>query len=173
MEFLGRIASALTSALESIYGGTIVVRPAKEPTIATAQSVKSIAVATSVKSLAFPVDPDGVVMDVDVLEFTQFETGPVTIRITGEDGIPEDLSTVQSAKFNVRGKYGALLVDHVDVTGRTSNGQFVWTRQASHTAAAGRFTGQLEIVRANGSRGELPTDGLPIVIKPAVAPIGT
>lgn len=148
------------------------VRPATEPTVATATSVASVATVSSVKSIAHPVDPDGVVMDVSTLEFTQGETGPVTIYVGGEDGIPEDLSTVQSAKWNLRAKNGRIIVKRVDVTGKTSGGHFVWTRLDADVARAGEYVGQLEIVRIDSTRGELPTGGLPVIIHPAVIVAG-
>lgn len=131
-------------------------------------SFRSVASAASVKSLAFPVDPDGVVMDVSTLEFTQGETGPAVIYVGGEDEIPEDLSTTTSAKWTVRAKNGRIVANRVAVTNLLSSGHFTWTRLNTQVALSGEFVGQLEITRADGTKGALPTGGLVILIDPAV-----
>lgn len=162
---------------EDIATGIPYVRPATEPTVAICTDVTSIAVCndvtsivitTAVTSLAILLDADGAPMATNSWEFTQGETGPLTAVIEGSDGTPENLATATSVKFNLRAVNGRIVVKRGATSGLTSGGQFTYTRQAADVAKPGNYIAQLEVVRADGTKAEMPTGGIAVTILPAV-----
>lgn len=137
-------------------------------TDATAASVATAAIATAVHTYATSLDTEGMLMNVSVIRFSQYETGPLTIKITDADGNPVDLSTLAAAKINVVAPGGAVIVDHAAASGLTADGAFVWTRQAQEVAQAGSYVLQLEGL-LGGNRVEMPTGGMPVNIVAAIA----
>lgn len=102
------------------------------------------------------------------LIFSRTETGPVTLKLTGADGTPEDLSTAASATLTVATLSGTKIVNAVALTSLTSAGTGVWTRQSSETATAGDYWAQVKVVRADSSIGQYPNSqpqpGFPVTI---------
>jgi hypothetical protein len=137
-------------------------------TIAVSQSVARTATAKAVHTNAIPLDSQGIPMDVNVITFTQYETGPVTIKITDADGVAVDLSGLTVPKINVAAPNGTLIVDHAVATGLTTQGAFVWNRQAAEVAKPGTYKLQLEGLQG-ANRVELPTGGILVTILPALA----
>lgn len=106
------------------------------------------------------------------LTFSRTETGPITLKCTGADGTPEDLSTASSVTLTVAGTNGTKIVNAVSLTSLTDTGTGVWTRTSPQTATAGDYVAQVTVIRSNTTTGVYPNattlPGMPMTILPLV-----